>query len=75
LPSDPFDCQHLRGESDMVRSVMTIEQLAEYLQIGKRSLYKLAREGEIPAKKILNKWRFDRQQIDAWIRQQGGPEG
>ncbi|NIQ38698.1 MAG: helix-turn-helix domain-containing protein [Proteobacteria bacterium] len=58
----------------MVRPVMTIEQLAEYLQIGKRSLYKLAREGEIPAKKILNKWRFDRHQIDAWIRQQGGPK-
>jgi excisionase family DNA binding protein len=56
----------------MVRSVMTIEQLADYLQIGKRSLYRLAREGKIPAKKILNKWRFDRYQIDAWIRNQGG---
>jgi len=56
----------------MARPVMTIEQLAAYLQIGKRSLYKLAREGEIPAKKILNKWRFDRHQIDAWIRQQSG---
>jgi excisionase family DNA binding protein len=59
----------------MVRSVMTIEQLADYLQIGKRSLYRLAREGKIPAKKILNKWRFDRYQIDAWIRNQGGPKG
>lgn len=58
----------------MVRSVMTIEQLADYLQIGKRSLYKLAREGKIPAKKILNKWRFERHQIDAWIRQEGDPK-
>ncbi|NIO03445.1 MAG: helix-turn-helix domain-containing protein [Proteobacteria bacterium] len=58
----------------MTRSVMTIGQLAAYLQIGKRSLYKLAREGKIPARKILNKWRFDRHQIDAWIRQQGGPK-
>ena len=57
----------------MARSVMTIEQLAEYLQIGRRSLYKLARNGEIPAKKILNKWRFDRHQIDAWIREKSDP--
>jgi len=57
----------------MARCVMTIEQLAEYLQIGRRSLYKLARKGEIPAKKILNKWRFDRHQIDAWIREQSDP--
>lgn len=64
----------MRGESGMARSVMTIEQLAEYLQIGKRSLYRLAREGRIPAKKILNKWRFDRHQIDTWIRQQSGPK-
>ncbi len=64
----------MRGETEMARSIMTIEQLADYLQIGKRSLYKLAREGEIPAKKILNKWRFDRQQIDAWIRKQNDPK-
>ncbi|MBW2056976.1 MAG: helix-turn-helix domain-containing protein [Deltaproteobacteria bacterium] len=56
----------------MTRPVMTIEQLSEYLQIGKRSLYRLAREGRIPARKILNKWRFDRQQIDEWIRRQTG---
>ena len=58
----------------MARPIMTIEQLAAYLQIGERSLYKLAREGEIPAKKILNKWRFDRHLIDAWIRQQNNPK-
>jgi excisionase family DNA binding protein len=52
----------------MEHSIMTIDQLAEYLQIGKRSVYKLARQGKVPAKKILNKWRFDRHQIDAWIQ-------
>jgi excisionase family DNA binding protein len=74
LPIYPIDSNTIREETAMVRPVMTIEQLAEYLQIGKRSLYKLAREGKIPAKKILNKWRFDRHQIDAWIRQQSGPK-
>lgn len=43
----------------MVKEIMTIKEAANYLQIGKKSLYKLAKEGKIPCKKILNKWRFE----------------
>ena len=52
----------------MEKEIFTIEQAAEYLQIGKRSLYKLAKEGEIPGKKVLNKWRFERESLKAWVR-------
>ena len=52
----------------MEKEILTIEQASEYLQIGKRSLYKLAKEGEIPGKKVLNKWRFERESLRAWVR-------
>jgi len=47
--------------------VMTIGEVAEYLKMGKRSIYKLAQTGKIPAKMILNKWRFSRTAIRLWI--------
>ncbi len=33
--------------------IMTIEETAKYLKIGKSTLYKMAREGKIPAVKIM----------------------
>jgi excisionase family DNA binding protein len=42
-------------EDDMEKEILTIEEAAAYLQIGKRSLYKLAKEGTIPRRKVLNK--------------------
>lgn len=53
----------------MEKEILTIEEAAVYLQIGKRSLYKLVKEGKIPGKKILNKWRFEKESLKVWIRE------
>lgn len=50
--------------------VMTIEELSEYLKVSKSSLYKLAQKGSLPGKKIGKHWRFHRDAIDAWIKDQ-----
>ncbi len=34
--------------------IMTLEETAKYLRIGKSTLYKMAREDKIPAVKIAN---------------------
>jgi len=49
------------------KDILTIQEAAEYLQMGKRSLYKLAKEGRIPAKKVLNKFRFVREDLRDWV--------
>jgi excisionase family DNA binding protein len=46
--------------------IMTLEETAKYLKIGKSTLYKMAREGKIPAVKIANQWRFRKDEIDKW---------
>ena len=51
----------------MEKEILTIEEAAEYLQIGKRSIYKLAKDGEIPGKKVLNKWRFEKESLRQWV--------
>lgn len=51
--------------------ILTIAEAAEYLRLGKRSVYKLANAGQIPAKMVLNKWRFEREALREWVKQSG----
>ena len=47
--------------------VMTVDQVADYLQLSNRSIYNLAAGGEIPAAKITGQWRFLKTAIDRWL--------
>ena len=49
--------------------IMTLKETAKYLKIGKSTLYKMAREGKIPAVKIANQWRFRKEDIDKWLQE------
>ena len=43
---------------------MTVKQVAEYLQMSDDKIYDMAKKGELPAVKIRQQWRFDREEID-----------
>ena len=47
---------------------LTIEELGTYLKLSRTKLYGMAQRGEIPASKIGNQWRFDREDIDEWMK-------
>ena len=47
--------------------LMTVEELAEYLRITKRTIYRLLKRGKIPAVQVGHKWRFDKETIDNWL--------
>ena len=49
------------------RDVFALDELAAYLKVGKRTLYRLAAQGEIPAFKVGGTWRFRQSEIDRWI--------
>ena len=49
---------------------LTLEQIAEYLQMSTSSIYKMAQKGKIPAYKVGRQWRFKKEEIDEWIRKQ-----
>lgn len=51
----------------MEKDILTIEEAAKLLQIGKRSIYKLAHAKRIPAKRVLHKWRFVREKLVKWV--------
>ena len=51
--------------------VMTIDELAVYLQVSKSSLYKLAQDGKVPGQKVGRHWRFHKYVIDRWLGENG----
>lgn len=50
--------------------IFTLEELAAYLKVGKRTIYRLAARKKIPAFKVGGNWRFSRGEIDQWIKKQ-----
>lgn len=47
---------------------ITIEEVAKYLQVSKDLIYRLAQKGKIPASKLGNLWRFKKEEIDEWMK-------
>jgi excisionase family DNA binding protein len=50
--------------------ILTIKEVADYLKVTERTIYRLAAGKQIPAFKVGGSWRFARVEIDSWIRQQ-----
>ena len=48
-------------------SLMTIEDLAEYLKVTRRTIYDWLKHNKIPELKLIGQWRFQKQKIDAWL--------
>ena len=58
----------------MTDTIMTIKDVAQYLKVNERTIYRLAASGDIPAFKVGNSWRFKRQELDGWIERQHNPK-
>ena len=54
----------------MKTDVITIRELAAYLKMAEKTLYRLAAEGSVPGFKVGGAWRFRKSEIDRWIIRQ-----
>lgn len=50
--------------------ILTIKQVAGFLKVTERTIYRLAAAKKIPAFKVGGTWRFSRADIDTWIKHQ-----
>ncbi len=50
--------------------LMTIEEVADYMQVSRFTVSRLANFHPIPASKIGRQWRFQKEEIDRWMREQ-----
>ena len=50
--------------------LMTIKQLAGYLNLNERTVLRLVTDGALPGVKVGNQWRFRKAMIDTWLDDQ-----
>lgn len=49
---------------------MTVRDVAVYLNVNEKTVYRLAQRRELPGFKVAGAWRFKRKDIDLWIERQ-----
>ncbi len=54
----------------MPEDILTIREVADYLKVTERTLYRLVQDGKLPAFKVGNSWRFRREDLERWISEQ-----
>lgn len=60
---------------DETGEIFTLNDVAAYLKVGKRTVYRLAAARKIPAFKVGGTWRFRKADIDRWIAAQSQDAG
>jgi excisionase family DNA binding protein len=58
------------ASSPSAGAILTIKDVADYLKVTERTIYRLAAAKQIPAFKVGGSWRFAQTDIDEWIKQQ-----
>ena len=51
----------------MPEQLLTLEQVAEYLNVDQFTVYRLLSDKDLPAFKVGNQWRFKRRLIENWL--------
>lgn len=59
------------------KEILTPREAAQYLSVHVRTIYRLAKNGEIPGRKVGGSWRFKKEALDRWLsgRESPFPEG
>lgn len=52
--------------------ILTIGEVADYLKVTERTIYRLSASKKIPSFKVGGSWRFSKSEIDSWIKSQSG---
>jgi excisionase family DNA binding protein len=66
-----YNLQSRRKKDSMVTSnLMTIDDLAVYLKVTRRTIYDWLKHNKIPALKLVGQWRFKKDKIDDWLEAQ-----
>lgn len=55
--------------------LMTVHEVATYLAINERTVYRLLRERALPAFRVGGQWRFNAKMIDKWMQKESAGSG
>ena len=63
-PSEPVGAP---ATGSTLGEILTLDEVAGYLKISKKTVYKLVRSGILPAFKVGKHWRVPQADLGAWI--------
>ena len=54
----------------MSRRVLTVKEVADYLNVHQSTIYRMLKRAELPAFRVGSDWRFNIENIDRWRLEQ-----
>ena len=52
-----------------VEPAMTVRDVAAFLNVDEKTIYRLAQKGDLPGFKVLGSWRFQKPDLESWIQE------
>ena len=59
--------KEMKNNQHALERLLTVEQVAEYLNVDKFTVYRLLAQRKLPGFKVGNQWRFKLEIIEAWL--------
>lgn len=56
--------------TEQTTPAMTVRDVAAFLAVDKKTIYRLALQGKLPGFKVAGTWRFQLHDIQGWIDEQ-----
>ena len=50
--------------------LLTVDDVAQRLQVNPTTVYRLVRQGRLPGFKVGDQWRFSQEMLDGWMTDQ-----
>jgi excisionase family DNA binding protein len=73
-PNSPPAKELVRRTGELrTKEILTPREAADYLSVHVRTIYRLAKNGEIPGRKIGGSWRFKKDTLDEWLSVRENP--
>jgi len=57
----------MKKNTQSLDPLLTIEEVAKYLNVNRFTVYRLVAQKRLPAFKVGNQWRFSKEMIEAWL--------
>ena len=51
--------------------MVTVDEVCQYLRVHRTTLYRLIKQGRIPAFRVGGRWRLNLVDIERWLHDQG----
>ncbi len=55
---------------EQMHPAMTVREVANFLAVDEKTIYRLAQKGKLPCFKVAGTWRFQLSDIQVWIDEQ-----